>query len=146
MKAMRMRNICVLCLALGCLVLPGRGDDWPMWGRTPSRNMSNNENQSLVVDFHPGEFIGASDEIDASTAKNVKWIAKLGSQSYGNVTISNGRVFVGTNNDSPRDPKYIGDRSVIYCLDEATGELHWELNFPKLGTGKVSDWEFLGIS
>ena len=146
MKALRLRNVCVLSLVLGCLAFSGKGDDWPMWGRTPSRNMSNNENQSLVVDFHPGEFIGASDEIDASTAKNVKWIAKLGSQSYGNVTISNGRVFVGTNNDSPRDPKYTGDRSVIYCFDEETGELHWELNFPKLGTGKVSDWEFLGIS
>ena len=77
--------------------------------------------------------------------KNVKWIAKLGSQSYGNPTVANGRVYVGTNNDSPRDPRFKGDRSVVYCFDEATGELIWQLNIPKLGTGKVSDWEFLGI-
>ena len=77
--------------------------------------------------------------------KNVKWIAKLGSQTYGNPTVANGRVYVGTNNDSPRDPRFKGDRSCVYCLDEKTGDLIWQLNVPKLGTGKVSDWEFLGI-
>ena len=44
------------------------------------------------------------DEIDPATTKNIKWIAKLGSQSYGNVTVGSGHVFVGTNNDAPRDP------------------------------------------
>jgi outer membrane protein assembly factor BamB len=141
-----MRKTLTLVIAAG-IALPGTviAQDWPMWGRTPSRNMSGPGGQTIITDFEPGEFIGASDEIDFSTARNVKWIAKLGSQSYGNVTVADGRVYVGTNNDSPRDPKYQDDRSVIFCLDEATGELHWQLNFPKLGTGKVSDWEFLGI-
>ena len=132
-------------LALAALAPACVAQDWPMWGRTPARNMSTQGGPDLTIDFFPGEFIGVSDEIDASTVRNVIWIAKLGSQSYGNVTVSDGRVFVGTNNDSPRDPKYKGDRSVILCLDEQTGDLLWQLNFPKLGTGKVSDWEFLGI-
>src|SRR5690606_37145925 len=79
------------------------------------------------------------------STKNVRWIAKLGSQSYGNPTAAHARVYVGTNNDSPRDPRFQGDRSNVYCLDERTGDLLWMLSVPKLGTGKVSDWEFLGI-
>ncbi|MCZ6836455.1 MAG: PQQ-binding-like beta-propeller repeat protein [Planctomycetota bacterium] len=119
--------------------------DWPMWGHSTSRNMYNPNSGSLTIDFYPGDFIGASDEIDPETSTNVKWIAKLGSQSYGNATIADGRVYVGTNNDAPRFDKYKGDRCVLNCFDEETGELIWQINFPKLGTGKVSDWEFLGI-
>jgi outer membrane protein assembly factor BamB len=144
MTRTRTRGLVALAAVLGCASV-GLAEDWPMWGRTPSRNMSTPHERGLPVDFHPGEFVGASDEIDSSESRNVKWIAKLGSQSYGNVTVSDGRVFLGTNNDSPRDPKYTGDRSVVYCLDEKTGDLNWQLNFRKLGTGKVSDWEFLGI-
>jgi len=121
-----------------------QAQDWPMWGRDVSRNMASSTT-GLPTDIHPGEFVGASDEIDPASSRNVRWIAKLGSQSYGNVTISGGRVFVGTNNDSPRNEKYKGDRSAVYCFDEATGEFLWEINFRKLGTGKVGDWEFLGI-
>ena len=52
---------------------------------------------------------------------------------------------LGTNNESPRDERHIGDRGIVYCLDEKTGELEWQLVVPKLGAGKVSDWEYLGI-
>lgn len=119
-------------------------DDWPNWGRTYERNFASPE-KGLPDEFVAGEFIGATDEIDPETTENVKWIAKLGSQSYGNPTVANGRVYVGTNNDVPRDERFKGDRSCVYSFDEATGELIWELNVPKLGTGKVSDWEYLGI-
>lgn len=118
--------------------------DWPMWGKDFSRNMFSAET-GLPDDFIAGEFGSGTDSIDMATTKNVRWIAKLGSQTYGNPTVANGRVYVGTNNDSPRDKRFQGDRSVVLCLTEATGELLWQLNIPKLGTGKVSDWEFLGI-
>ena len=120
------------------------GEDWPQWGRDATKNMYAPVT-GLPETFDLGEFDWSSDEIDVEASTNVKWIAKLGSQSYGNATVSGGRIYLGTNNDSPRDPRYAGDRSAIYCLDEATGELIWQLNIPKLGTGKVSDWEFLGI-
>ncbi|GIT38196.1 MAG: hypothetical protein Ct9H300mP7_1170 [Verrucomicrobiota bacterium] len=61
-------------------------------------------------------------------------------------TISNGRIFVGTNNDSMRDPKHPGDRSILLCLDEKSGEFLWQLVIPKLKSGKVNDWESLGFS
>ena len=114
-----------------------------MWGGTPSRNMSSSS-KAIVDGFEAGEFIEGSEDVDLAATRNVKWAAKLGSQSYGNPTVSRGRVFVGTNNESPRDPKHIGDRGTVYCLDEQTGEFIWPLVVPKLGAGKVSDWEYLG--
>ena len=95
--------------------------------------------------FNPGKLKAGTEEIDLATTKNVKWVAKLGSQSYGNPTIANGRVYVGTNNDSPRDKRHLGDRSILLCLDEKTGEMHWQLVVPKLKSGKVNDWESLGL-
>ena len=123
---------------------PAGSGNWPQWGRDMTRNMTCDET-GLAGTFAAGEFIGNTDEIDMATTENIKWIAKLGSQSYGNPTVADGRIYLGTNNDSQEDPRFKGDRSVVYCLDEKTGEKIWQLNIPKLGTGKVSDWEFLGI-
>jgi len=51
---------------------------------------------NLPDDWSPGEWT-AKGEWDTSKAKkNVKWVAKLGSESYGNVTVAGGKVFVGT--------------------------------------------------
>ena len=84
------------------------GADWPIWGRDGSRNMVSSET-GLIVDFKPGD-VNDDEVVDMKTTKNVKWVAKLGSQAYGNVTIGQGKVFVGTNNESPRDPEKKGDR------------------------------------
>jgi len=118
--------------------------DWPAWGGGESRSMASTV-KGLPSTFKAGSFKAGTDEVDLATTEKVRWVAKLGSQSYGNPTVSNGRIYVGTNNDSPRSPRFQGDRSCLYAFDEATGEFIWQLNVPKLGTGKVSDWEYLGI-
>lgn len=118
--------------------------DWPVWGGNTSRNFYSPE-QGLLSDFEPGRLKRGTEEVDFATTRNVKWVAKLGSQAYGNPTVANGRVFVGTNNESPRDPRFKGDRGILLCLDEKTGGFLWQLVVPKLGAGKVSDWEFLGV-
>jgi len=94
----------------------------------------------------PGKYKPGTEEVDMATTKNVKWVARLGTQSYGNVTVAQGRVFVGTNNDNPRDLQHQGDRSILFCFDEKTGEFLWQLIVPKLRSGKVNDWENLGCS
>ncbi len=119
-------------------------DDWPQWGGTDHRNMYSPA-KGLPDRFDPGKFKRNTEEVDLSTTKNVKWVAKLGSQSYGNTTVAGGKVFVGTNNDSPRDPKHQGDRSILMVFDEKTGEFLWQLVVPKLASGKVNDWENLGL-
>jgi len=85
------------------------------------------------------KFKSGSEEIDPASAVNLKWVAKIGSQSYGNVTVAKGKVFIGTNNEPPRDPRHLGDRSILMCFDEKTGDLDWQLVVPKLASGKVND-------
>src|SRR5262245_42983 len=87
---------------------PGSGD-WPMWGGRPDRNMSSSM-KGLPIEW------------DLKTKKNIKWVAQLGSQSYGNVVVAGGMVLVGTNNESPRDPKQAGDRGVLMAFRESDGE------------------------
>ncbi|MSU63924.1 MAG: pyrrolo-quinoline quinone [Pedosphaera sp.] len=139
-----MKTSCILTAALLASVSFTQAADWPQWGGHPSRNMHSSE-KGLPDKFDPGKMKAGTQVVDMSTTKNAKWVAKLGSQSYGNVTIAGGKVFVGTNNDEPRDIKQQGDRSIMMVLDEKTGELLWQLVIPKLASGRVNDWEGLGL-
>jgi len=146
MKRSKLKLVSSLAAAAGvATTLIATADDWPQWGGGPSRNMVSGVDESLPLDFRAGEKIKGTEDIDMATTKNVKWVVKIGSQSYGTPTVSGGKVLVGTNNESPRDAAHKGDRGVLMCLDEETGDLQWQLVVPKLGAGKVSDWEYLGI-
>jgi outer membrane protein assembly factor BamB len=131
----------LLILLLPALAL---ASDWPQWGRDPSKNMASDE-KGLPATCVPGTVNDTTGAIDLSTAKNIKWVAKLGSHCYGNPTVAGGKVFVGTNNDSPRDAKFAGDYSMLYCFDEATGKFLWQLGCPKLSAGENIDTGDLGI-
>jgi outer membrane protein assembly factor BamB len=111
---------------------PGTGD-WPMWGGTPDRNMVSNM-KGLPVEW------------DIKTKKNVKWMAQLGSQSYGNPVIADGMVFVGTNNELLRDPQQGGDRGVLMAFRESDGEFLWQHTHTKLESGRANDWPFQGVA
>ncbi len=142
---MRCNNIKLLLLiSITLSGLTVQGDDWPQWGRDATRNMISSE-KAISHDFNVGKFKDQSNDVDLSTTKNVKWVAPLGSEAYGNVTVAQGKVFVGTNNDTPRDPKHVGDRGVLLCLDEKTGELLWQLVVPKLKSDDDLDMDYLGI-
>ncbi len=134
----------VLATGLGLAAAHAPAEDWHMWGGTVNRNMYSPAT-GLPDRVDPGKFKPGTEEVDMGTTKNVKWVAKLGTQSYGNVTVAQGRVFIGTNNDDPRNPKYEGDRSILMVFDEKTGKFLWQLVVPKLKSGKVNDWANLGI-
>lgn len=106
--------------------------DWPLWGGTPSRNMVC-EATGLNLDF------------DLQEGKNVAWFAKLGSQTYGNPIVADGQVYVGTNNGAEYRPNHKGDRGILLCFDENSGEFLWQLTREKLPIGRVSDWPLQGI-
>lgn len=141
---MKKTHFAAVALASGFAFTTAMAADWPQWGGKPHRNMYSEET-GIPDRFEAGSLKSGTEEIDLATTKNVKWVAKLGTQSYGNATISNGKVFVGTNNDVPRDDKHLGDRSILMVFDEKTGELIWQLVIPKLASGKVNDWENLGL-
>ena len=112
----------------------GKGvTDWPMWGGSPDRNMVS-------------DATGLPTTWDVKTGKNIKWVAALGSQSYGNPVVSGGVVLVGTNNEAMRDPKQGGDRGVIMAFRESDGEFMWQATFEKLSSGRANDWPFQGIA
>lgn len=108
--------------------------DWPCWGGSPHRNNT-----------PQGENIPDSWDLDAG--ENLLWAAPLGSQTYGNPVIANGKVFVGTNNNYgylKRYPKNV-DLGVLVCFDARTGKFLWQASSPKLPTGRVHDWPQQGI-
>lgn len=135
------RWVAWVAVALAAPVIAG---ECPQWGHDHTRNMASDD-PGVVETFKAPAIDAKTEQADMKTAQNVRWVAKLGSQTYGNPTVAGGRVFVGTNNQSPRDPKHKGDRGIVMALDAASGELAWQLVVPKLGTGKVSDWEYLGV-
>lgn len=111
---------------------PGSGD-WPMWGGTADRNMvSNMKNPPTSWDIQ--------------AKKNIRWMAALGSQTYGNPVVAGGMVFVGTNNEGLRDPKQPGDRGVLMAFRETDGEFMWQHASTKLPAGRVNDWPFQGVA
>ncbi len=110
------------------------GGDWPMWGGTPDRNL---------VSTMKG--IPTTWEVAEKNRKNVKWVAQLGSQSYGNPVIAGGIVYVGTNNELIRNPKEGGDRGVLMAFRESDGKFLWQHTNEKLSTGRANDWPFQGV-
>ncbi|HPZ83720.1 MAG TPA: PQQ-binding-like beta-propeller repeat protein, partial [Thermogutta sp.] len=95
-------------------------DDQPQWGERFSRNMVSRE-KHLPADFDP------------ATGKNIRWAVELGTNTYSSPVVAKGRVFIGVNNAKPRDPRHQGDRAILMCLDEQSGELIWQLVVPRLG-------------
>lgn len=103
------------------------------FGQAWTRNMVSEE-RGLPGSFNP------------ETGQNVKWVAELGTQSYSTATVAGGKVFIGTNNERPRDPKHAGDRGVFMCFEEETGKLLWQLVCPKLEEDQFYDWPNTGMS
>ena len=83
---------------------PGvQAHDWPQWGGRDDKNMVSDEKGS-PESFNPGKKSPQGTGIDMSTTENVKWVARLGNQTYGNPTIADGKVYIGTNDDALQDP------------------------------------------
>jgi outer membrane protein assembly factor BamB len=119
---------CSLALSAGD---PGTGD-WPMWGGTADRNMVS-AMKGLPVAW------------DVKTKKGVKWVAELGSQTYGNPVVAKGVVLVGTNNEAMKDPAIKGDKGIVMAFRESDGQFLWQAVHDKLAQGRANDWPFQGV-
>src|ERR1700712_304454 len=128
MKTVILLPSAAILLAAAALVAsdPSAGD-WPMWGGTPDRNMVSSMK-------------GIPTTWDVTKKTNVKWVASLGSQSYGNPVVAGGQVYVGTNNEAVRNAKEPGDRGVLMVFREADGEFLWQQANTKLPAGRANDW------
>lgn len=111
---------------------------WHMFGGTPSRNFVNPDAKGLPVKW------------DVDDGTNVLWAADLGSKAYGGPVVADGRVFVGTNNQKPRDPKWVKDGKpidlgIVMSFAQKDGKFLWQQVFTKLPSGRVNDWPEEGI-
>jgi outer membrane protein assembly factor BamB len=105
--------------------------DWPQWGGTENRNTVSSE-QHLPATF-------------SRDGRNLRWTARMGTHTYGNPTVADGRVFVGTDAEGAKDdPRFSQDHpGVAKCLSEATGELLWQLVVPERKHGLPVDSHFV---
>jgi outer membrane protein assembly factor BamB len=136
-----MARFVMLLLAAIVASAPTRGDDWPQWGGNSLRNLSSAE-KGLPATFHPGKRRRDHLGLDPATAKNVRWVARIGGENYSSAVVADGRVYIGTNDEEIDDPRYeTTEGGVLMCLDEKSGSLIWRLVVPKLeiDRSKVSE-------
>jgi len=109
-----------------------RAEDWTQWGGGQRRNLVSRET-GIPATFHPGKKKRDRLGFDPATAKNVRWMVRLGSENYSGPIVAKGRVYVGTNDEDLDDPRFGTTRGgVLMCLDEKTGDLVWRLVVPRL--------------
>lgn len=112
---------------------PALAADQPQWGQAWSRNMVSSET-NLPETFDP------------ASGKNLRWTVKLGTEGHSTPVVAGGKIYLGTNNGAPRDPKHQGDRGVFCCLEEKSGNLLWQLVVPKRDEDQYFDWPNIGMS
>jgi outer membrane protein assembly factor BamB len=113
-------------------IIGATAEDWPMFGRDKTRNAVSPEKNPPI-------------EWDIKTGKNIKWKAKVGSLAFGTPVVANGFVWIGTNNDNPREPDVAGPAGVLMCFRESDGEFLYQHVSPQR-KGPTFRWPYWGIS
>jgi outer membrane protein assembly factor BamB len=122
------------------------GGDWAQWGGSRLRN-NTPQAKGIPAEWKPGKFDRKTGAWDRASSQNIKWVAQLGSQTYGNPIIAGGQVYAGTNNGAgylKRFPATV-DLGCLLCFRESDGQFLWQHSSEKLDTGRVHDWPLQGI-
>jgi outer membrane protein assembly factor BamB len=116
---------------------------WPMFGGSPARNMVCTTARNLPDDWN----------VEKKT--NIKWVADLGTRTYGQPVIAGDHVLIGTNNGNPRNkrdrarpdddnPDGVSlDKGILMCFRASDGKFLWQAVHDKLEA--VNDWPRVGI-
>ena len=131
-KGMNVKIGSILLVLAGVASLPLISQDWPMWGGAAQRNMA-----SAMTNL--------PESWDVKSGKNIKWKAQIGSTSFGNPVVADGKLFLGTNNGNPRNPKIQGDKGVLMCFREFDGKFLWQAVTDKLASGPQNDFPEQGV-
>ncbi|MCF7669903.1 MAG: PQQ-binding-like beta-propeller repeat protein, partial [Verrucomicrobia bacterium] len=128
-------RICLVTVVYGFhfLYSPLFADDRPQWGSKHVRNMISSETDL------PSYF-------NLETGENILWKADVGFRTYATPVVAGGKVFIGTNNERPRDPRRDDDLGVLMCFDEDNGGFLWQLPVPKRESDPFLDWPRTGAS
>ena len=104
-----------------------------MWGGTQQRNMVNTVEKNIP------------DTWDVTTGKNIKWVAQLGSQAFGNPVVAGGQGLRRHQQPGRAAARAKGDKGVMMCFRESDGKFLWQIVHDKLAAGRVNDWPKQGI-
>ncbi|MEZ6139576.1 MAG: PQQ-binding-like beta-propeller repeat protein [Zavarzinella sp.] len=127
--------------------------DHTMFGGTLDRNFVNLKETGFNAEFPKDP----EDEERTILGNRVLRTMELGSRAYGGPTISGGKIFVGTNNERPRNQRDRAkpvegekegppiDKGILMCFEEATGKFLWQAVHDKLPSGLVNDWPKEGV-
>jgi len=123
-----------------------RSGQWTQWGGSPARNnVPEAANIPSVwdvgrFDFRTGRWLGGS-------IQNIRWVAKLGSESYSSPVVAGGKVFCATNNRNGYLKRYPSnvDLGCLLAFAEADGRFLWQYSSEKLKAGRSLDWPDQGI-
>jgi outer membrane protein assembly factor BamB len=127
-----------------------KGDEltgnWPQWGGSSIRN-NVPVGHGIPTDWDVGQFDRATGEWIPGSGKKMKWVSRVGSQTYGNPVVVDGQVYVGTNNGAGYLPRYPSttDLGCLLAFDTENGQFLWQHSSQKLPTGRVHDWPLQGI-
>ena len=149
--------LALLALPLGAAPVP-KGpppNAWHMFGGTPARNMVNPREKLTAFPKEGPQW----DEVDAVKKWEADWVlwkANLGSRSYTQPVVAGGKVYVGTNNERPRNlrdtvrdkagvPHPI-DKGVLMVFDEKTGKFLWQAVHDVLFVAGVANWPKEGLA
>src|SRR5262249_26020749 len=116
--------------------------DWPMFGRTSSRNAFSPEKNPPL--FWQCAIRDANGQL-LQPAKNIKWTAPLGPLTFGDPVVSDGLVWVGTNNHR-LEPNDETDAAVLVCLRASDGKRLYAYRSPRLQGPLTHDFPFTSLA
>lgn len=119
------------------------GADWPMLGRNGTRNSVSVETNAPIK--WCVEQRARQDNRLIRAARGIRWAVPLGTQTHSSPVVSQGLVWIGTNNAGAKS--FDDLHSVLKCFRASDGKLVYEYDSPKLGS-RVHDpgWSGLGSS
>jgi outer membrane protein assembly factor BamB len=136
----------VLCGAAWAAGAAAPAADWPQWGGSPARN-NVSDATNLPAEWNVGRFDPKTGAWLPEGAKAVRWVARLGSQTYGTPVVAGGKVFAATNNGAGWLEQYPAsvDLGCLLCFEESGGRFLWQLSRKKLAGGDAVDYPQVGI-
>jgi outer membrane protein assembly factor BamB len=120
--------------------------EWNQWGGSPQRN-NTPVGHNIPAEWKIGDFDLKTGAWKREGSQNIKWVGKLGSQTYGNPVVADSKAFVGTNNAGGWIERYPADFDLgcMIAFDIRDGKFLWQHSNEKLPTGRVHDWPEQGV-
>ncbi len=120
--------------------------DWPQWGGSPARNNAVRA-RGLLAEWNVGQFDKKTGQwLGGPEAKGIRWVARLGSESYGTPVVAGDKVYCATNNGAGYLARYPAsvDLGCLLCFRRGDGKFLWQHAVEKLGDSNL-DWPKQGI-